>query len=295
MKLFSPLLSIAILGLSGLCGSWFFFPITTQEISIASGNSIFQKKCNGCHGVDPLETRLGPSLAKIGSDSENRKTDQNAEEYLLESILNPEAFLATDGVMPAGLADDLSDYDLLSLVAFLSTLGGNPDYEAIKELDLSNRTAADKLESEDKVTIASIEEGRTLFYDKLQCSICHDIEPRPNSHLKAPTLRGIGYQETSALRDSIRNASEHINPSFRQRLLVCDSGEIVQGRIIHETSDTFTVLVVNSTGGFSLSYIPKDEVVTSKDVLESTMPNWNNDSLSEQDLQSLIIFLKTLR
>jgi cytochrome c oxidase subunit 4 len=91
-----------------------------------SGQALFtgQSGCSGCHtieGVPGAIGQLGPELTHIGTVASTRIGGLGAREYIEESINNPTAYLV-DGyapLMPAGLADQMTDEEFASLVDFL--------------------------------------------------------------------------------------------------------------------------------------------------------------------------------
>ena len=68
---------------------------------------------------------LGPDLSTIGADAAGRQPGVSAEDYLRESIRDPEAFIAegvernTPGLMLTAITAGLTDVDVDALVAFL--------------------------------------------------------------------------------------------------------------------------------------------------------------------------------
>jgi len=98
----------------------------------ASGEDLFnqtvigsQPGCVTCHSLTPDKVLVGPSLAGIADRAGSRVSGKSAEQYVHESIVNANAFVVDgfpEGVMPARLADELSDQQLADLVAFLLTL-----------------------------------------------------------------------------------------------------------------------------------------------------------------------------
>ncbi len=68
---------------------------------------------------------LGPDLTHIGTDAETRKPGVSAEDYIRESIKDPEAFVAegveraTAGLMLASVTANLTDGQVDALVEFL--------------------------------------------------------------------------------------------------------------------------------------------------------------------------------
>ena len=71
------------------------------------------------------EGLIGPDLTNIGSVAASRKPGTSAEEYLVESLRNPDGFIpdgverATAGLMTLAIVGDLTDEQVEALVAFL--------------------------------------------------------------------------------------------------------------------------------------------------------------------------------
>lgn len=84
-----------------------------------------QAGCGTCHSLTPDEVVVGPSMAGIASRAGDRVAGQSAEEYIRESILNPDVYLVEDfpaGTMPQVWGDELSTEQLDQIVAYLLTL-----------------------------------------------------------------------------------------------------------------------------------------------------------------------------
>lgn len=89
--------------------------------------------CNACHaiaGVPSAVGIVGPNLSNIGAEAGTRIPGYSAEQYLQESIVNPNAFIApkcpfgscTPGAMPATLAQTLTPAEIQVMVDYLLTL-----------------------------------------------------------------------------------------------------------------------------------------------------------------------------
>lgn len=117
-------------------------PVTT---TVSNGDpaviAAFQKgACGSCHNISGIPGAVGvvgPDLSDIGSMAEEHLADSaytgtatNVEEYLHESIVDPNLFLApkcptgacAPNVMPATLADSLSTDEINSIVSYLNGL-----------------------------------------------------------------------------------------------------------------------------------------------------------------------------
>lgn len=109
---------------------------TPDSASVARGKALFnqpliggQAGCMNCHKVKTEGKLVGPSLKGLGALAKTRVEGQDAEAYLIQSILEPNAHIVegfVEGLMPLGYADELvkdgNDTHLKDLVAYLSTL-----------------------------------------------------------------------------------------------------------------------------------------------------------------------------
>ncbi len=88
--------------------------------------------CSGCHSTQPGQKLVGPSLAGIGTSAAQIIKDPNykgsaktPEDYIKESIVNPNAYVVSGyqpNVMYQNYGKDLTDQDVNDLVAYLMTL-----------------------------------------------------------------------------------------------------------------------------------------------------------------------------
>nr|WP_290669623.1 c-type cytochrome [Ardenticatena sp.] len=90
--------------------------------------------CGGCHtmqDVAGMAGTVGPELTNIGAVAANRIADPNytgeattPEEYILEAIVNPNAYVVEGfpaNVMPQNFGETLSEEDINTLVEYLSS------------------------------------------------------------------------------------------------------------------------------------------------------------------------------
>ncbi len=79
--------------------------------------------CSTCHTLTPDRTPIGPSLAGMASRAEARVDGLNAEEYLTESILHPDAFyVAGFGAGMPAFGEALTASEINALVDYLLTI-----------------------------------------------------------------------------------------------------------------------------------------------------------------------------
>ena len=81
--------------------------------------------CRICHSLDPGLVLIGPSLDGIATRAATRVPGLSAEEYIRQSILDPNAYVVEGfpaGQMLQNFGELLSGEDIDNLVAFLLTL-----------------------------------------------------------------------------------------------------------------------------------------------------------------------------
>ena len=110
-------------------------PVATATLGPITGSEpeeiIHNAGCGSCHLIGDLgeSRKVGPDLSNIGVTAGERVADLSAEEYIRQSILEPNAFLVPEcpnedclpNVMPDYYAERLSETQLDTLVAFLLT------------------------------------------------------------------------------------------------------------------------------------------------------------------------------
>ncbi|MCA9912828.1 MAG: c-type cytochrome [Anaerolineae bacterium] len=101
----------------------------TPTIDLASdagkGMMVFQANCATCHALAEDVVIVGPSLAHIATTAGNRVEGLAAEDYLRESIVNPNAYTVegfAEGAMQQNFATQLTSDDVTHVIAFLMTL-----------------------------------------------------------------------------------------------------------------------------------------------------------------------------
>jgi mono/diheme cytochrome c family protein len=94
------------------------------EDPITRGLLVYNERgCGGCHTIDGVSAGIvGPNLSQVGSVAGTRKPDLAAEDYLRESILDPNAFLVEGfqpNIMPQNFNELIAPEQLDDLIAFL--------------------------------------------------------------------------------------------------------------------------------------------------------------------------------
>ena len=194
--------------------------------------------CAGCHvipGIPGANGQVGPNLTTIGADGGTRIDGYTAEEYIRESILDPNAFIAPEcpfgdcpaNVMLQSFADTLSEDDLETIVGYLSTLGTEDEValssEAAEptemEYDLPPESVLEPFAPlpKDPADVIRIALGKYLFFDSrlsgnnsLSCAGCHQPE---NAFTDGQPL-SRGYPSTNYFR----NTPTVLNSAYADRL-----------------------------------------------------------------------------
>lgn len=81
--------------------------------------------CATCHSIVPGEIIVGPSLAGVASKDSNQLDYSTAEEYVLQSILEPNAYIVegfSPNIMYQDFSSALTEKELQDLTAYLMTL-----------------------------------------------------------------------------------------------------------------------------------------------------------------------------
>jgi mono/diheme cytochrome c family protein len=105
--------------------------MTTDEM-VDAGQEIVGGKgtCLGCHTLGADKPGRFPDLGGIGSRAGSRKPGMSDVEYLAECLYEPNAFIVP-GFNPGMPAINkppiaLSDAEILAVIAYLQSLGGEP-------------------------------------------------------------------------------------------------------------------------------------------------------------------------
>ncbi|MCB0098521.1 MAG: c-type cytochrome, partial [Caldilineaceae bacterium] len=112
-------------------------PLSHDELVVAFATG----GCSGCHtipGIQAAAGQIGPNLAGIGTAAATRIEGLSAEEYIRQSMQDPEAFIAPEcptgpcptGVMLPNYASVLSQSQFDGIVTYLLTLTDEPQNAA---------------------------------------------------------------------------------------------------------------------------------------------------------------------
>jgi mono/diheme cytochrome c family protein len=159
-----------------------------QELSLEGGNvtpaqlvkageEIYNTKgtCEICHRIGQKGTRA-PDLAGIGARAGKMKPGMSAKQYIIESLINPGAFVV-EGYPPIMPAVDkppisLNRSELWALTAFLESLGGTVDV-TLNDIPATAGAAAGATAAAEIKIPGDPKAGEAIFAGKGACIACH--------------------------------------------------------------------------------------------------------------------------
>ncbi len=147
-------------------------PAYSDEGDPGNGETIYLKRCVGCHGVDgdglgPGADRLVPpprdftsGMFKIMSTAFEGYIPQDQDIYEMIRIGMP-------GTAMPGWEDMLNSQEMWDLVAYIKTFSGYDEEEAEPALEYGTQIPSSQ---------ESIDRGSELFHEEDRCSECHGLE-----------------------------------------------------------------------------------------------------------------------
>jgi mono/diheme cytochrome c family protein len=177
--------------------------LSTEEM-VEVGQTIVAAKgtCLGCHTLGASGSLRFPDLANIGAVAGSRVAGLDDVEYLAQSLYEPNAFIVDGflaGMPPIGKPPiSLTDQEILTVIAYLQSLGGTPTVTMQTELEYAGQSPQAAPSGGPAVASAAPatnRDGPTLFGQYL-CTTCHTIDaPTP---LVGPSLYDVGARLTKA-------------------------------------------------------------------------------------------------
>jgi mono/diheme cytochrome c family protein len=182
-----------------------------QELSLEGGNvtpaqlvkageEIYKTKgtCEICHRIGQKGTRA-PDLAGVGARAARTKPGMSAKAYILESLLNPNAYVV-EGYPPIMPAVDkppiaLNRSEVWALVAFLESQGGTVDV-ALNDIPATVGAGGGGGGAPAEIKIPGDEKaGKAVFTGKGGCLACHKAKDIPGTPV-GPDLSQIAKIQT---------------------------------------------------------------------------------------------------
>ena len=189
--------------------------LTTDEM-VAIGEEIVAGKgtCLTCHTMGESGSGLRfPDLGNIGAIAGSRVEGQSDIVYLAESMYDPNAYVVEGFV--AGMPQvsrppvALNDQEILTVIAYLQSLGGTPTVTIDTQLEWQGQAPAPS--STPSATPGADRDGPTLFTAYL-CNTCHTLDGAPGI---GPSMAGVGSRLSKAeIYESIMDPDAVIAEGF---------------------------------------------------------------------------------
>lgn len=181
--------------------------LTTEEMAEIGEDIVAGKgTCLGCHTIGSDKAERFPDMKNIGIKAATRKEGYSAVEYIAESIYDPNAYIVegfNPGMPPINKPPiSLSDQEILTVIAYLQTLGGTTTVTMETKLKWQGSaptTPDTSVSSQQFVASTSIEsvtlDGKGLLKE-YACITCHSIDDP--TKLVGPSLYDVGSRLSRA-------------------------------------------------------------------------------------------------
>lgn len=267
------------------------------RVNWEAGSRLFSNRCASCHSVAGSSVEdYGPNLARIGAEAADRIAGMTAEQYLIQSIVDPNAYRrpGLSEVMPSKVGAGMTREQVISVVGYLMSLGGARNYRRLAKL-IDSVQVPQGIERV-KVSALEAEAGRQLFLAR--CNSCHSLRRLPGTDLRAPILIGTGNHELAYLTESIRQPSKVIMRGYETWTVSLISGKTYTGRLMRDAPDVVVILSDSPTGGLDPITIPRRDIAVDDQgrprMQVSKVSAMPDNLLSESEVKAMVTFLRTL-
>ncbi len=255
-------------------------PLAAQEknpyagdLKIAKlGEYQFRLNCAFCHGLGARGGGRGPDLTRA------QKRHGNSDAEIFHNIHDGVPGTAMPAATNGGIGVGMSDEEIWQVVTYLRSV-------QVKAPAQPTGNAA---------------HGKELFSGALGCSTCHMIDGKGGR--LGPDLTSAGSSRSNEyLVDSVRNPSRRLAQGIFEAMkefpqeyesvfVVTSEGTKLSGVVLNE--DQFTLQMLDTRE--QLHLFEKDKLRSFEKRRESTMPAYDQKTLSDNDLQDLIAYLQSV-
>lgn len=269
-------------------------------IDLASGGSLFRDHCGACHILDKgITMHHGPNFYDIGKVAGMRKPGMTAAEYILESILEPRAFVAPQNWngMPKNVAHELSPDTIRNIVAFLASRGARPDYDEIQRLEIPD------MQQDAVVRIVrrqDMELAENVLRGPGECLNCHSVYRNAEHQVFAPGLFDVGLVDEQLVRESIVDPNKVVSPAHVGIKMMLQNGQLVTGMLISRSDERIVLVARNEQNQpvvleVAMSEIDQEDgqpMIRSSEI--SRMPTGLDKDLTPAELDAVITMIMQL-
>jgi putative heme-binding domain-containing protein len=275
-------------------------PPSTGGINITAGGGTFRDHCGACHIVEKgISTHHGPNLYNFGKLAGRRKPGMSAARYVLESVLDPEAFVASENRrgMPRNLASALSPDELRNVVAYVVSRGAAPDYDELRRLEIPDMRHASAKRT---VRLDAMELAERALRQQGQCLQCHSLYRNAEYTVFAPSLFGVGLSDVEQVRESITDPNKLVSPVHHEVNVYLADGRVVSGTLISRTADRLVMVARGKLNERIHVDVPISDVETEDGEPlivpsgTSPMPTGLDKLLTENELEAILTLIRQL-
>jgi putative heme-binding domain-containing protein len=275
-------------------------PRSTRGIDLAAGGVTFRDRCGACHVVEKgISTHHGPNLYDFGKLAGTRKPGMSGERYVLESVLDPDVFIAPENRrgMPRNLGTALSPAELRNVVAYVMSRGGSPDFDAIARLDIPDRRGTTPTRT---IRLEDMQLADRVLRERGECLQCHALYRNAEYTVFAPPLFGVGLSDIEQLRESITDPNKLVAPAHRGVNVVLKDGRVVSGKLISRTADRLVLIARGEQNerlrvDLAISDVEtEDEAALIVPSEVSPMPSGLDKQLTPEEFDALVTLIRQL-
>jgi putative heme-binding domain-containing protein len=276
-------------------------PPNTRGIDIVAGQELFSVHCGSCHfaNLGP-PAHHGPNLHDIGKKGALRRPNQTAARYILESILDPNAFVSPSGQpgMPPNIAAELAPEEIRNLIGFMASCGAFPDYDEIKNLEIPDRRS-EKTETV-LIRLEDMQLAENVLREKGECLKCHSFFKSPEGSSFAPGIFGLGLNNKKSLHESLVEPDKDIKPQYESVKVLLENGEFLLGKLVSLTDEQLVLCIRDEQNQLVMRNIPLTDVEEEdgqpliKVSKTSLMPTGFDKSLTKEEIDAVINLIRQL-
>lgn len=161
-------------------------------------------------------------------------------------------------------------------------------YKVIYDPSLVGKNPGKKALVEENFSEASLENGKQLFAIRA-CSACHAVDG--TTDLIGPNLKGSGKEfSQEEFLEEINEPSKRIKPGMIATRVTLKDGKVLLGRIVFTDAEEVSIMLV----GNHIVQVPKSEILSAEEELQSLMYENLLAGLSEEEKKNLLNYLSSL-
>jgi putative heme-binding domain-containing protein len=247
-------------------------PFAGSAKAAKAGEYEFRINCALCHGLGARGGGRGPDLTI--AKKPHAQTDADMFQTISTGI--PGTAMPANGTNGQGVG--MTDAEIWEIVTYIRSIEVKAPAKPI----------------------GNAAHGKELFYGDANCSGCHMVNGKGGRI--GPDLSSVGgSRKADALIESVRKPSaklawglteptKEFPQEYEEVTVVTQDGQQFKGTTLNE--DSFTLQMIDTSENLHL--FDKDKLKSYEVTRKSLMPVYNEDMLSDKDLNDVIAFLQSV-